>query len=334
MLERSIFFKLEPTFRCNLECAMCPRFSSEDPHVDMQPEVYARIREAMRFAFAVDFTGWGESMLYKSIYSMIREAVDEGCQTYMTTNGTLLTEKNCHALIDAELTQLGVSIDGVTGATYDGIRTGARFDKITENLKCLSRVVRERRSPLELVVAYTIQESNAHELPLIAPWMSEVGATVLHLKHMNVISNTEDWERSFLKYRLSPARADGGAMERLEEAIQEAIGRCRAAGIQVAMLSELPMTGSMRARHCIAAPLNSAYFSFDGKVAPCCHFGHHVSRYFEGRYHEPAALFFGDIREQDFVDIWQSPPFQAFRDGFATEAFPEACRTCYLLYGK
>jgi len=201
-------------------------------------------------------------------------------------------------------------------------------------VKSLSRAIRERRSPLEIAIAFTIQESNAHEVGRICAWMREVGAHTLHLKQLNVVSNAEDWERSFLKYRMHDARPDGGRMERLEEAIRAAIAECEAGGIHVSMLSELPMTGALEGRHCIAAPLISAYFSYDGKVAPCCHFGHHVSRYFDGTYYEPSALFFGDIRRQDLPEIWDSPPFRAFREAFAERTFPEACRTCYLLYGK
>jgi MoaA/NifB/PqqE/SkfB family radical SAM enzyme len=300
----------------------------------MPPEVYARIVDAMEYASAVDFTGWGESMLYKDIYDMIRSAVDAGCQTYMTTNGTLLNETNCHALIDAGLNQLAVSVDGMSAATYDEIRTGAHFETITENVQRLSRITRERGSSLEIAIAFTIQETNAHELALIAPWMQSVGAHMLHFKQLNVISSAEDWHRSFLKYRVHPTESDDTAMQRVEDAAQRAIDQCRAAGIQVSMYSELPMNGALQGRHCIAAPLISAYFSFEGKVSPCCHFGHHVSRYFDGRYYEPAALFFGDIREQSFPDIWESPPFRAFRDGFEDHTFPDACRTCYLLYGK
>jgi MoaA/NifB/PqqE/SkfB family radical SAM enzyme len=90
----------------------------------------------------------------------------------------------------------------------------------------------------------------------------------------------------------------------------------------------------MTPRHCIAAPLESAYFSYEGRVAACCHLGHHVSRYMDGSYYPPSALFFGDIRQQDFIDIWESPQFMDFRRGFSDLKYPEACRTCYLLYGK
>ena len=48
----------------------------------------------------------------------------------------------------------------------------------------------------------------------------------------------------------------------------------------------------------------------------------------------PSALFYGDIRTEGFVEIWESAPFQGFRRGFESGDYPEECKTCYLLYGK
>ena len=110
--------------------------------------------------------------------------------------------------------------------------------------------------------------------------------------------------------------------------------QAREVGITVRLHSEFPMTPVMKGRHCLATPMESVYFSYEGRVAPCCHFGHHVSRYFEGNFYPPSSLFFGDIREQSFLDVWQDDSFQTFRQGFITQDFPEACQTCYLLYGK
>ena len=192
MIPKSISFNLEPTFRCNLECEMCPRFSSEDPYLDMSMETYERIRGAMSYAHTVDFTGWGEPMLHREIYRMIRLAKEEGCVTTMTSNGTLLTDRNIRALIESGMDRLTVSVDGLTPETFDFIRTGARFEKVTENLKNLTLRVKEAGSRLLLGVAFTIQEANASEIERILPWMNTVGAQVLHLKHLNVISNPMD----------------------------------------------------------------------------------------------------------------------------------------------
>ncbi len=331
--EKSLSFNLEPTFRCNLGCEMCPRFSSEDPHLDMSAGTFDRIREAMGYAHTVDFTGWGEPLLHPRIHEMVAAARDEGCVTSMTSNGTALTERNSLSLIDAGMNRLTVSVDGMRPETFDKIRIGASFEKVTGNLRRLAGLA-EKRGDLELAVAFTIQEENASDLELVVPWLRAVGARKLHLKQLNVISNADDWSRSFLKYRHRPLEGRNGVLGRLESRIAAVRDEARGAGIEVLVHSELPMTADMRGRHCLATPLESVYFSHEGRMSPCCHFGHHVSRYFEGQFHPPSALFFGDIRRQDFLGAWMSPAFRSFRRGFETADYPAACRTSYLLYGK
>ena len=334
MQDNTLSFNLEPTFRCNLGCEMCPRFSSEDPHLDMSMDTYSRINEAMGYAHTVDFTGWGEPMLHSQIYHMIRAAKDKGCVISMTSNGTVLNRRNGLALISAGMDRLTVSVDGMRPQTFDAIRLGASFEQITKNLKELSQLIQEAGSSLELAVAFTIQQANASDLPLIVPWMNTVGTRVLHLKQLNVLSHFDDWERSFLKHGLASGNQDRGPMERLEKQIEGTLIQANESGIEVRIHSEFPMTREMKGRHCLATPLESVYFSYEGKVAPCCHFGHHVSRYFESEFYSPSALFFGDIRKQTFREVWEDNSFQTFRRGFVTQDFPDACKTCYLLYGK
>lgn len=393
--ERRLGFNLEPTFRCNLGCEMCPRFSSEDPHLDMSREVYERIAEAMRYAHNVDFTGWGEPLLHKRIYDMIAMAKERGCATSMTTNGTALNLKNARRLIEAGMDRLTVSIDGLTPETYDTIRIGASLKKVEANLRGLAEQVAQRGSSLELGIAFTIQEENASQIVDTPDWAHSVGARVLHLKQLNVLSTAEDWQRSLLKYRLhlkgnvsheessvepshrrrskgetlnvldsedaalrhrtrgsvrvrrqaaATAVAAFSLWDRLmgrkdpltqaEDDIRKALKRGSQLGLRIVTHSELPVKPTFKPRHCLAAPLDAVYFSYEGKVSPCCHFGHQVSRYFNGTFYPPSSLYYGDIRKSDFEEIWMSAPFNAFRRGFQSENYPKECRTCYLLYGK
>lgn len=313
---------------------MCPRFSSEDPHLDMSMETYSRIHSAMNYAHTIDFTGWGEPLLHREIYKMISMANQQGCFTTMTSNGTALNKRNAEKLIDAELGKLTISVDGMRSATYDAIRIGASFEKVTANLARLSEMTERRNSSLELCIAFTIQEDNADELDEILPWMESIGARALHLKQLNVASNQEDWKNSLLKYRLEPRANSKDRLKKVESRIEKVLGESRARGVRTVMHSELPLSSQLVGRHCLATPLNSAYFSFEGRVSPCCHFGHHVSRFFEGEFYPPSSLYYGDIRSRTFEAIWTDPDFRKFRRGFETQDFPEECRTCYLLYGK
>lgn len=327
-------FNLEPTFRCNLECPMCPRFSSEDPHLDMSPETYARIHEVMGYAHTVDFTGWGEPLLHRSIYQMIRMAVDHGCSATMTSNGTALTEKNARQLCDSGLSNLVVSVDGMRPETYDPIRIGSSFEQLTLKLKGLSAVIEKGGYPLKFGIAFTVQRNNASDLERIIPWMQSVGARVLHLKQLNVISAQQDWSSSYLNCVHSPVSGDEEELRALEDRMREVVSGCRKVGLEVMVHSEMPMNRDLSPRNCLAAPLHAVYFSYEGRVSPCCHFGHHVSRFFEGQFYPPSALFYGDIRIQTLEEIWESVDYRKFRDGFSSQSYPEPCQSCYLLYGK
>jgi len=313
---------------------MCPRFSSDDPQLDMAIETYERICQFMSLAHTVDFTGWGEPLLHPRIFDMIRAAKTRGCLTSMTSNGTALNERNSASLLDSGLDRLAISVDGVRPDTYNTIRVGSSFDRIQTNISRLSRMIGQNGSRMELAIAYTLQECNADELDLIVPWIASVGGRVLHLKHLNAVSNAGDWDRTFLKYRLHSLKGNNGRLERVEAAIKRVMAKAPHAGIRVMMHSEYPLTSQMRGRHCLATPLQSIYFSYDGKMSPCCHFGHHVSRFFNGEFFPASSLVLGDIRSQDLEEVWETPAYQRFREGFQTENFPSACRTCYLLYGK
>jgi MoaA/NifB/PqqE/SkfB family radical SAM enzyme len=292
----------------------------------MSIETYSRICEAMQYAHTVDFTGWGEPLLSKQIFTMIRMAKERDCRTTMTSNGTALVEKNCVSLLEAGLDSLVVSVDGMRPETYDPIRIGASFENVSGKLQSLSSLKHNEQSSMELGVAFTMQENNVSDLELIVPWMLSVGADVLHLKHVNVVSNQQDWKSSFLRYVHHPKSSERQVLGDLEKRIARLM--------EEAKHSEFPLTSRLEGRHCLATPLNSIYFSYDGKASPCCHFGHHVSRYFEGRFYPPSSLEFGDINVQSFSEIWESAPFREFRNSFETTQYPEACETCYLLYGK
>jgi len=313
---------------------MCPRFSSEDPQLDMAVETYDRICRFMSLAHTVDFTGWGEPLLHPRIFEMIRAAKARGCMTSMTSNGTALNERNAASLIDSGLDRLAISVDGIRPETYNAIRIGSNFERVQANISRLSRMIGEKGSQMELAIAYTLQECNADELDLLVPWLASVGARVLHLKHLNAVSNAGDWERGFLKYRLHPLTGNDGRLERVEAAIKRVTTKAQQAGIKVMMHSEYPLTPQMRGRHCLATPLQSIYFSYDGKVSPCCHFGHHVSRFFNGEFFPASSLVLGDIKSQDLEEVWETGDYRRFREAVQAESFPPACRTCYLLYGK
>jgi len=329
----SLSFNIEPSFRCNLKCTTCPRNSTEGDQFDMAPEIFSRICEEMDCARSVDFTGWGEPLLHPDITLMIRKAKEKGLSVSMNSNGTLLSEKMTSDLITAGLDKIAVSVDGMTPETYEPIRKGAVYSKVCENIKAAVSLVNKKSSSLEISIAFTIQKQNLTDLKLVVPWMKKHGVGILHLKHLNVLSSAFDWNSSLLSHAFGPD-SDPIQLKKIEADIRKVQDEADKAGLSFDFYSQLPMDDKLQTQVCIAAPLDSVYFSFDGKVSPCCHLGHKVSRYFQNSCHAPDHFVAGDIMQTSLQNIWNSQGVRDFHSKFRQGSSPSQCKTCYLLYGK
>ncbi len=299
----------------------------------MTPAVFSRICEELIYARSLDLTGWGEPLLHPDITFMIRKAKSKGLSVSMTSNGTLLSEKMTSELINAGLDKLAVSVDGMTPETYEPIRKGSLYSKVCQNIKTAVSLVNKKSSPLEIGLAFTIQKQNLSDLELIVPWMKEHGVEVLHLKHLNVLSSAFDWENSLLSSALEN-ETDSSQLRKAETDIMKIREEADKAGFSFNFFSQLPMDEHLQKQNCLASPLNSVYFSFDGMVSPCCHLGHKVSRFFQNNCYAPDHFVTGNIMQTSLRKIWNSPEYRNFRDEFQHGPGPSHCETCYLRYGK
>jgi radical SAM protein with 4Fe4S-binding SPASM domain len=68
-------------------------------------------------------------------------------------------------------------------------------------------------------------------------------------------------------------------------------------------------------------PWSGAYFSYQGYAMPCC------------MVSTPDRINFGKITEQSAETLWNSAPYQQFRDQLSSEEPPEVCRSCSLYHG-
>jgi len=79
------------------------------------------------------------------------------------TNGLMFKEFNQRIPhVMNNLHDLGVSIDGATKDTYEKLRLGGRWDKINENLECISELKEEYK--FRLVLHFVVQKDNYQEM--------------------------------------------------------------------------------------------------------------------------------------------------------------------------
>jgi len=102
------------------------------------------------------------------------------------TNGLMFGEFHTRIpQIIENLTELGVSIDGASRETYEKLRLGGKWDKIIENLECISNIKKEHG--FRFVMHFVVQKGNHHEMEMILDLGRKYGADKVNL------SLLQDW---------------------------------------------------------------------------------------------------------------------------------------------
>ena len=157
---------LEVTNRCNLLCTTCPRtFEELEPEADMSWDLFTKIVDQVPNIQRVVLHGVGEPMLVKHLPQMVAHLKQRGVYVLFNTNGTLLTERNGQALIDAGLDELRVSLDAADASIFQVVRGKDMFDRIVTN-------VRRFRA---------MQIEQGRELPRVYLWLTGLRETLAPL---------------------------------------------------------------------------------------------------------------------------------------------------------
>lgn len=361
---RRIFgsLQIEATSECFLDCVMCPRtaFIKQWRSKAMSFATYERISRYFSLAEHVHLQGWGEPLLHPRIYEMIGIAKNAGCRVGFTTNGMLLGEA-AEKIIRLEVDIIGISIAGATREVHESIRVNSPLDKLTMNIRTLSRVKRETGSKKpRVVLSFLMTKTNIHELPRVVKLARELGVNEL-------VATNLDYAATKLHDELkvfSCGEADQEYLRLIEEA--EALAKKLKLGFRAYPLKteEVIM--------CELNPVSYVYISHDGLVAPCVYLNQtrtgKIPRIFCGARYEVPRTCFGDINKEGLLEIWGKPEYRAFREAYAKrqeayyEAFsdlqvdfgfpeklkeaqgraeealkntslPRECRTCYKAYG-
>jgi MoaA/NifB/PqqE/SkfB family radical SAM enzyme len=136
---------LEVTNRCNLLCTTCPRTYEElEPPADMSWDLFTSIVDQVPALARAVLHGVGEPMLVANLPRMVRHLKDRGVYVLFNTNGTVLSERNGRAVIDAGLDELRVSLDASNRESFKAIRGRDYFGRIIRNVRAFRELQEER----------------------------------------------------------------------------------------------------------------------------------------------------------------------------------------------
>jgi pyruvate-formate lyase-activating enzyme len=147
---RPIKLTVEATNVCNLRCPACFTGVGEVGRVRsmMTLELYRKLlAELGDYLLELEFYNWGEPLLSKFIYTMIREASDRGISTTVSTNFSIpFDAERAERLVASGLQTLGVSIDGAQQETYEQYRVRGDLETVLKNCRLVVDAKKKLRS--------------------------------------------------------------------------------------------------------------------------------------------------------------------------------------------
>lgn len=164
---------------CNYRCAGCARAVMTRPKGKMPIELAKKILSEVA-STAPETKVWlsfyGEPTLITSRVAYLAQyGAKLGCRDIrLNTNASHLNSDGVEMLLDCGITDIFVSLDAVTGPTYDAVRHPGYLDRVTANTLRLVRRARQINSPVRIHAQFVDGPANKHERePFIERWLAE-----------------------------------------------------------------------------------------------------------------------------------------------------------------
>jgi len=285
-------------------------------------EFFRRVADSLPHLEMITLQGLGEPLLAPRLFDMVDYAAERGIRMGFNTNGTLLTQQVSERLVGAGLSWLHVSLDGAAPATYESIREGGNFERVRDNIAGLVQAKRDHGAGNPgLSVVFVAMRRNIAELPELVSVVANWDVERLWVQNLSHSFGDTDPAGSYAAIR-SFAEAEALWLHDSAEAAEifdEAQRRARelGVGLRLPRLQSPPSPRAIGQPGC-DWPWRSAYVTHDGNLQPCCMV----------MGSDRATL--GDLRRDDFADIWHGEAYRQFRSALLGADPPEVCRGCSL----
>ena len=301
-LPRRLVFEL--TNACNLNCIMCGRNAAEFKPTVFDMEVFRSFEPLMDTVEEVTLMGWGEPTIHPHFTEMLEIINKHSARKYFCSNGMNL-KKIKNALFDYKVDVFGISLDGATHETNSRIRRGSKIDVITEDLKDIVRIKKERGLKYPWInFVFCAMASNLHELPDLVRLAADIGIEEVKVVYLTV------FEKDLLSESLWGR----------EDEVRKVFGKAIELSEELGIVLKLPhfvgedIAGDKFHKDCFVS-WRDFFLGSDGYVRPCMSTPVQFTRY--------------DMNK-DFKEIWNSKEYQNYRANVNNSLnMDEPCKNCY-----
>jgi len=302
---------IENVSRCNFHCKMCS--VSEWPGLkradDMSFESFKNLLETQHGVIEIKLQGLGEPLMGKSWYEMIKYARERYIWVRSITNGSLLhLKENYKKMIDSDVCELQVSIDGATKETFEKIRRGGKFTQIAKNCTMLNDYALQKGKKRTRMWSL-IQKDNFHELELLVSIAKEWG-----FDRLTYGMNVEDqgWKEEHFDEIHELNMVDKFSYKRANDLINIGID----IGVEVTFWGTNDKFDQNVPEKLCSWPFERVVVSSDMRIVPCCMVAN------------PEIYDLGDAKI--LHKEWNSNSFKDFRQSHIDGELPNICKNCYI----
>jgi radical SAM protein with 4Fe4S-binding SPASM domain len=306
--------QVEVTSRCPGRCSYCPHTTQRENWLsrDMDMEAFGRLWPLMRRAGRVHLQGWGEPLLNPVFFDMAALARNAGCQVSTTTCGLRMDPELAFRIVESGIDIVAFSLAGSDTAS-NASRLGVDFDRVCEAVSTLQAVRRERMGVhLEIHFAYLMLASTMEAVAGLPALMQRLGVHAAVISTLDYIAEPGLDAEAFTPQETDKLAKAAAILSEVE---------VEARRLDLGFHYELPSPAAA-GNACRENIGRSLYVSADGSVSPCVYVNVPVG------IADPKRRVFGNVRDQDPVQIWESAEFRRFRERLACGDPDLPCRSC------
>jgi radical SAM protein with 4Fe4S-binding SPASM domain len=310
---------------CNMSCVMC-HDGANPPLRKMSPKLLHKVGEQIAPSVSVVIPFDGSEPLIVAWDETRQMAEEYSLELSLTTNAQFLDEEKFFELKDITREML-VSIDTHYPELFEKIRPGSKPEKVFENLPRAAALCREHG--LEVWANIVFMTLNGPTLDETIAYLADIGIQTMNILQMIDVNGrsghldpTVHFSAEYVesikqrciqvakekRVRLIWTVAGWGRYDFRKEKIASKPNRDWAVRWETRMKRYVP-------GYCMTV-WNRIHVNTQGQCTPCC-------------YATGGDLVLGDLRTQDFDEIWNSPTAVDLRRSMATWDYPALCSTCY-----
>jgi pyrroloquinoline quinone biosynthesis protein E len=300
---------IENVSRCNLSCSHClvSTFENNKRAADLSLFDFKEFIDEQNGLVEIKIQGLGEPFLDKDFTKMVEYASSKNIWVRTTTNGTILHKnENYKRIIDANVGEIQVSIDGASKEVQESIRKGSKLDVIKKNCSMLNEYGQQQG--VDFTRMWTVfQNKNLSESKDLLYMAKEIG-----FKRVTFSIELREWESG---EELNEGIKEKRINEKINQQwINDHLVIANDLGINLTFWCA---TERFTKKNICMWPFERFLYSSDQYFVPCCIIA------------DPKIFSFGNIGKENFQDLWFGEKLQRFREAHIKGEIPDVCKACY-----